>query len=110
MKTLKFMPHLVDKILSGEKKITWRLFDDKSLSSGDELELVNKETGLPFAHARITEVRTKTLGEITDDDYEGYERFPSKDEMYATYRRYYGDRVGEWTEVKIVRFEVTEKL
>ena len=28
MKTLKFMPHLVAPVLSGEKTSTWRLFED----------------------------------------------------------------------------------
>lgn len=110
MKTLKFAPHLVDKILFGEKKATWRLFDDKSIELGDELEFVNKETGWPFAHARVMEVRTKTLGEITEYDYDGHERFSSPEEMYETFRRYYGNDVDASTEVKIVRFELIQKL
>ena len=45
MKTLKFASHLVQKILSGEKTSTWRLFDDKDLQVGDGLIFVNKDTG-----------------------------------------------------------------
>lgn len=40
MKTLKFRSHLADLILKGEKDVTWRLFDDKDLTIGDQLELL----------------------------------------------------------------------
>ena len=56
MKSLKFSPSLIPIILSGEKTSTWRLFDDKNLSTGDTLEFTNKETGAPFAHAIIVNV------------------------------------------------------
>ena len=39
MKVLKFREYLVPLVLSGEKDSTWRLFDDKDLSVGDEIEL-----------------------------------------------------------------------
>ncbi|HYD93428.1 MAG TPA: ASCH domain-containing protein [Candidatus Paceibacterota bacterium] len=105
MKTLKFAPHLVPKILSGEKTSTWRLFDDKDLREGDRVLFLNKETGEEFGTAHITNLRTKTLGTLTDSDWEGHERFPSEEEMYATYRKYYGDSVDEHSEVKILSFD-----
>ena len=55
-KTLKFDSNLVPKILSGDKTSTWRLFDDKDLKVGDNLILIEKETGKEFAKAVITEV------------------------------------------------------
>ncbi len=45
---VKFREHLVLKILSGEKTVTWRLFDDKDLQEGDRIELVNWNTGETF--------------------------------------------------------------
>jgi len=36
MKSLKFSAELVPLILSGEKTMTWRFWDDKDLDSGDE--------------------------------------------------------------------------
>jgi hypothetical protein len=51
MKTLKFAANLVPLILSGEKTSTWRLFDDKDLQVGDELEFINKNTNTTFASA-----------------------------------------------------------
>lgn len=104
MKTLKFAPHLVEKILTGEKTSTWRLFDDKELTKGDELSFVNKETGEEFGRAVITGLHTKTLGTLTDEDWEGHERFPSEREMYTTYRGYYGDQVNQDSVVKILSF------
>jgi hypothetical protein len=104
MRTLKFSPHLVDKIISGKKTSTQRLFDDKDLQAGDELQLVNSETGDFFGSAIITELKVRTLGTLTDEDWVGQERFPSNEEMYAIYRKYYGEDVNPDTEVKIIRF------
>lgn len=107
MKTLKFKTHLCDQILDGSKTSTWRLFDDKNLQKGDELEFINKDTGETFGTAVITALHNKTLGSLEDKDWEGHERFASDEEMYATYREYYGDKVNPDTEVKIITFSLT---
>lgn len=104
MKTLKFAPHLVTKILSGQKTTTQRLFDDKNLKEVDELIFENSETGEQFAKAKIKKVVVKTLGTLSDEDWIGQDRFSSEEEMYKVYRGYYGDKVDENTEVKIVTF------
>ena len=105
MKTLKFAPDLVLKILAGEKTTTWRLFDDKDLQKGDELSFLNKESLEKFGSATITSLYTKTLGTLTDADWEGHERYSSEEEMYAAYRMYYGNGVTADTEVKILSFD-----
>lgn len=105
MKTLKFAPDLVSKIISGEKTSTWRLFDDKDLKVDDSLILINKESGEQFGTAIITSLVIKTLGTLSDVDWEGHERFASDEEMYNTYRKYYGDNVGPDSEVKVLKFE-----
>jgi len=104
MKTLKFTPELCNKIISGEKTSTWRLFDDKDLKEGDALVLLNKETLEAIGTALITNLYTKTLSTLEESDWVGHERFSSEDEMYATYRKYYGDAVDRNTEVKIISF------
>jgi len=104
MKTLKFAANLVPLVLSGEKTVTWRLFDDKDLQEGDELELVNRETGEVFARARITSVRVKKLGETTEVDGEGHEKYESQEQMLQMMRRYYVEPVTLETEVKIIKF------
>ena len=107
MKTLKFQPHLCKQIVAGTKTSTWRLFDDKDLRVGDQLEFMNKETGETFGNGEIVNLYTKTLGTLEKTDWVGHERFASEEEMYATYRSYYGDEVCPNTEVKILSFTFT---
>ena len=110
MKTSKFRPELAILILEGKKVTTWRLFDDKDLRVGDELELINKETMKPFARAMIIEAKEKPLKDLTDADWEGHERFSSEEEMYKKYREYYpGHEIGPETTVKIIHFELVQK-
>lgn len=99
------MPELCEQILKGEKTSTWRLFDDKDLQEGDVISFINKETLDEFGVGKILGLRTKTLGTLDVDDWEGHERFSSDEEMYETYRGYYGDKVGSDTQVKIISFE-----
>ena len=106
MKTLKFKDNLVPLVLSGEKYSTMRLFDDKNLQAGDELTLINKDSGEEFSKATIISVREKKLGDFTEQDYEGHEKFENDEHMYATYRSYYGDRVTPDTLAKIVVFKL----
>lgn len=108
MKTLKFKPSLIPLVLSGEKDATWRLFDDKDLVAGDELSLVNKETGEEFAKAVITSIREKKLGDLEDADFDGHEKFESEEKMYEAYRGYYGDRVTPESVLKIIKFKLYE--
>ncbi len=105
MKTLKFRPALAQLITDGEKTTTWRLFDDKNLQAGDVAELVNWETKKVFSRAVVTEVVEKPIKELDDHDWEGHERFPDDEAMYAAYRSYYpGKEVGPATAVKIIHF------
>ena len=103
---MKFRRHLSEEIIKGRKTVTWRLFDDKDLKAGDALELIVWESGDKFADAEITEVREKKLGEIQEQDFEGHEKFESKEEMLETYRKYYGDKVDWNTIVKTIKFNL----
>lgn len=106
-KQLKFAEHLVPLVLSGEKTVTWRLFDEKGLQLGDHLEFVNRASGDVFAEAHITRVRETKLGEITPDDYTskyGHEPFESKDQLLKTYQSYYSEEVTLETTVKLIDF------
>src|ERR1700722_8296304 len=93
-KIIKFRDNLAKLVLAGEKDSTWRLFDDKDLSKSDEVELMNWDTKEVFAKATLTEVREKKMGELKDADFDGHEKFANEEEMYKTYRTYYGDKVG----------------
>lgn len=106
MKRLKFRDNLAKLILSGEKNATWRLFDEKQLAVGDQLELVSWESGKVFATAEITQIKEKKLGEITEIDYLGHEKFADTSEMLKHYQAYYGDRVNMETMMKVVEFKL----
>jgi len=54
MKTLKFKNFKAEWILNGTKTSTMRLFDDKGLKVGDDLELINSDTQKVFAKAKVT--------------------------------------------------------
>jgi len=110
MKTLKFKPHLCDMILAGTKTTTWRLFDDKDLQNGDLLVLRNVETGEDVAEAKITSCTEKQLGGVTDEDYEGHERYESTEAMIEHFRGYYGDKVDAYSPLKIIKFELLKKF
>jgi uncharacterized protein YqfB (UPF0267 family) len=103
-KTIKFRDFLIPLVLSGEKNSTWRLFDDKDLQVGDEVDLINWNTKEKFADAFLTEVREKELGTLEAEDFEGHEKFESEEAMYESYKTYYGEGVTPHTSVKIIRF------
>lgn len=111
MKTLKFDHKLAQLILSGQKTTTWRLYDDKDLSVGDSIKIIDKanpgepESWKVIGQGRVVQVTEKKLGDVTPEDMAGHEAFANKDDMLATYRGYYGDRVSFETPVKIVYFE-----
>lgn len=96
-------------VLSGEKFVTWRLFDDKDLAVGDDLVFINSDTGEEFGTAIILEVREKSLKDINEDDFVGHEKFESHEAMFQTCVNYYGDKVTPETIVKIIRFDFKQK-
>lgn len=104
MKTLKFRNFKAEMILRGEKTASLRLFDDKNLTTGDELELINFDTGKQFASAKIIEVIEKKLGEINDNDLVGHE--PLDGGILQSLKKYYDDRITLETCAKIVRFKL----
>ncbi len=108
MKTLKFRAFKARGVLDGTKTSTMRLFDDKDIQAGDDLELINYDTWQVFAQAKVKEVVEKKLKDLDEADFDGHEKFASQEEMYETYKKYYGDKVNPDTLVKIMRFELVE--
>lgn len=107
MKTLKFHPNLVDMVLEGSKTTTWRLWDDKNLSVGDEVSFLDSYSKAEFAQAILTEVKETTFAELTAQDWEGHERFSSDEEMYKSYTKHYGNKkVDKNTKLKIIKFKL----
>tara|TARA_B100001123_G_C14737497_1_gene799569 strand:- start:174 stop:500 length:327 start_codon:yes stop_codon:yes gene_type:complete len=107
MKTIKFAPSLISGVLTGKKKVTWRLFDDKNLAVGDELVFKNRENLEDFARAKVTSVKVKKLRDVSDKDLlPGYEPYADHEVMMADFRHYYGNDISDQTEVKMVAFEL----
>jgi len=110
MKKLKLDHELATLVLNGEKTSTWRIFDDKDLSVNDRVILIDKvdpdkpQTWKNIGVATINKVIEKRLSDIVGDDFDGHEEFASRDEMLATYRKYYGADVSWNTPVKMLHF------
>lgn len=105
-KKLHFEKKLVPLILSGEKVSTWRLWDDKNLTENDIVDFLESGTDNHFATGKITKIIEKPLGELTEEDNQGHEKFNSDEEMYKTYIRYYGKTVDKTTSVKLIWYEL----
>ena len=106
-KILKFAPELIPSILNGEKTSTWRINDEKKLTKGDHLSLVNKQTLQEFSKAVIVQVREILFQDLTKQDKDLHESYSSPSEMYITYSTYYGIIVNEKTVLKIIRFKLS---
>ena len=106
MKALKFREVLSELVLKGEKTTTWRIFDEKDIQVGDELSLLIWETKEEFAKAKVVGVREVPFKDLTEEDFDGHEKFSSDEEMYETYSGYYNQPVTEDTLVKIIKFKL----
>ncbi len=105
-KSLHFAPDLIPKILSGEKFMTWRFFDEKNLRVGDVVDFFESSTERNVGTAKIVKVTEKPFGELTDDDRRGHELYESDEDMYATFSTYYRTKIEPTTTVKIITFEL----
>ena len=110
MKTIKLDHSLALKVLCGEKRSTWRVFDDKQLSVGDDILLIDKvdpedeSTWRSIGCGVIDIVTEKRIRDITELDYEAPEEYTSHQEIVDTFKQYYGDSVTTNTPVKIIHF------
>ncbi|OGM97790.1 MAG: hypothetical protein A2735_01375 [Candidatus Yanofskybacteria bacterium RIFCSPHIGHO2_01_FULL_41_21] len=104
MKSLKFKPELIELILDGSKRTTWRLFDDKNLEVGDEFEIINSETKENCGIGVIQDIKIKKLKDMDDTDFEGHEKYPNPEIKLIRLKELYGDKVNLDTIVKIIKF------
>lgn len=112
MKTLKLDHALAEAVRAGSKRTTWRLFDDKNISLGDELELIDKvdpdnpSSWTSIKTAKVIKLVEKFLKDIEESDYDAHERFTSQNKMLSKYCSYYGKKVTLDTPVKVITFEL----
>ena len=107
-KTSKFRPELAELVLSGKKTSTWRLWDDKNISEGDILDLLNKETLEKFATAKVTKVVEKPLGSLTPEEKGRHEVYTSDEEMFNILEGFYHKPVNSDTLAKVIWFELLD--
>jgi hypothetical protein len=105
MKQLKFNSDLVALVLHGTKTCTWRLFDDKDLKVGDQVEFLDSATQEKFAEAEILSVVEKRISEISSADRKGHEPVGEGQELLDHYQKLYNRPVSPDELVKIIRFE-----
>jgi hypothetical protein len=91
--------------MDGRKYTTWRIGDEKNISVGDKLSLCFTN-GTEFAKAEVIGVNETTFDALTDEEKGGHEKFPSDEEMYTTYSRYYKMEVTPKTKLKIIKFRL----
>ena len=110
MKALKLTHDQAQETLEGKRQSTWRMYDDKEIHVGDNLELIDKvnpqnpSTWRPIGVATITEVHEKRLGSIATADYEDANEELVPDELLSQFQKFYGPQVTFDTPVKIIRF------
>ena len=112
MKTLKLEHELAQQVLSGQKTSTWRLFDDKNFSVNDTVAIIDKADPNDAAswqvigEAVISKIVQKRLRDVSDEDYDGHERYDSLEHMLNVFRGYYTyQNVEPDTPVKILYFD-----
>jgi len=104
MKSLKFSPEIIDRIKAGEIINTWRLFDDKQLEIGDDIQLINSQTGMIFGYGLIEQISSKRIKDLDDNDKMGHEKYVNDEAMMNQFRKYYGNTVTGSTIVKVVKY------
>lgn len=93
-------------VLSGEKYSTWRLFDDKDIQEGDEIDFINVKSKEVFAHASVTRLIERPMGNLKQEGIEGHEKYANNEQMYASFSDYYSQAIGPDTIVKIIWFDL----
>src|SRR3990167_2263342 len=105
MKTLKFKHEFAKEILDGRKTTTWWLFDDKDLTIGDKLELVDRDSKEKFGEAIITDIKEKKIKDLTEEELKNH-GYADRQDMINSHKEYYDDRVNLETELKMLTFDI----
>jgi ribonuclease HI len=110
MNTLKFDSQFVPSILDGTKYATWHINDNTNYNVDDLVNLINNENQQLFGYGLIKEVVIKHLGSLNNNDIDGHEQYADDNEMYETFRKYYGHSVDSESVVTIIKFKLVDKL
>lgn len=114
MKQLKFDHNFAETIKSGIKTETFRVNDDKGITVGDDIQLVDKvdkdrpNTWLITGEMTVEKAYTVPLGELSTEHIKRVDGFESIEQMITTFRRFYGEFVNEQTPVLVMEFKYRE--
>lgn len=105
---LKFADAPANRLLEGETDTTVRYDDEKDLSEGNCLELVQAETGNVFAFARVLDTTECNAGDVPEvvDALGGAYDASTAGEVVDRLDAYYDADVTPETTVKVVLLEL----
>ncbi len=104
-KKLSFKKEFASSIVNGSKTSTVRL--STNLRVGEEVEVV--AGGVRLGIAKIKGVEVKKVKELTEEDAHT-DGFSSKEDLIKTLRRLYrGKNINDYTEIKLIRFELKKR-
>ena len=110
MKTIKLDHTFAQQVLAGTRRIVWKIFDEKHLSVGDEIQFIEKVdpddegTWHAIGNGTIQSVTEKCIRDITEKDYKIDTTIRSKQDIIDNFREQYGPLVTQDTPIKIVQF------
>lgn len=109
MKYLRFESKFIDKIISWEKKETWRLFDKFDIEVWDVVALVDGDNNKCVGFGKITHVDQKNIDSLVKEELldHGYR---DKKELILQFRKYYNRVINLNSEIKIIEFELIEDM
>lgn len=101
---LIFAPPFPLTLFTGEKCKTFRVTGGERYNLGDlvSIRLIDSPE---FARATIAARTHKRFYDLTDEDWEGHERFASDFDMYKTYSNWEGFPVGAATSLDILEYK-----
>lgn len=100
-KRITFKAAYAADILEGRKESTVRL--NTSLKKGDVVDII---AGMvKIGTAKVESVEEKTVSQLTNEDAvrDGFE---NREELLKALKKIYGNRIGETTRVKVIRFRL----
>lgn len=109
-KQIKSDHQLASDIARGLQHVMFRFFDEKNISVGDELELVDKvdrdhpSSWQALGLLKVIQVLQKSVGDLSDADWPATEYYPNKTAFIVYYSDLYHADITDQTPVKIVKF------
>jgi hypothetical protein len=117
IRNITFSGALPNLILKGEKNTTWRIDEPvpikrtsntQGIKVGDKLSL-RDNLQFEFAKAVVNRVTHTTMGSLKREDFDGHEKYSSRDEMYNQFGNYYHIKVNDDTKIVVIKFTVLKE-